>query len=106
MPLIDPQGHTVEVPIKPMDLSDFEPEITVSEFAVVTEPASIENGVAAEYNVTAENGDSVTWTVTINLAYGVRYVFDGTEVVHLHGFIDSTDPDDDKMGLRNSRYRN
>ncbi len=95
-PVIDIEARTLEVTVKPIDLSDFEPEITVSELAVLSVPDSIEDGVAAEYTVTAENGDAVTWTVTVTVAYGIRYLFDGTEVTLLYGFSDSRDTDDNE----------
>ena len=88
---IDPVTHSVTVTVEPMDISSIDPVITVSEKALLTEPESIEDGVAATYTVTAENGDVVEWTVTVNVQYGISFVLDGTKVIFTHGFKDSSD---------------
>ncbi len=94
-PVIDLAARTIEVTVKLMDLSLFEPEITVSEFAELSGPESIEDGVAAEYTVTAENGEALTWTVTATMQYGITFVMNGTEITLLHGFSDSENPEYD-----------
>ncbi len=88
-PVIDLEARTVEVTVKLMDFSSFDPEITVSEFAQLSGPESIEDGVPAEYTVTAENGEAVTWEITATMQYGIIFVMNGTEISLLHGFSDS-----------------
>ena len=90
-PEIDVENATITLTVEPMDLSTFDPEITISESAVLTEPESISDGVAATYTVTAENGDIVEWSVTVTVQYGVSFLVDGTKVVLTSGFEDSTD---------------
>lgn len=88
---VDPVNLTVTVTVEPMDISSIEPEITVSEKALITEPSSIQDGVPATYIVTAENGDVVEWTVTVNVQYGVSFLLDGIKIILTGGWEYSDD---------------
>ena len=89
-PVIDVPNRTVTVTVQPMDLSGFDPEITLSDHASLTPPSAIEDGVPAPYTVTAENGSTAVWTVTVNVQYGISYYLGSTRIVHTCGMIDST----------------
>ncbi len=88
---IDNENRTVVITVEPMDISDISPDITISEGATITGPSSIEDGVAAVYTLTAENGDILEWEVTINVQYGVSFTVEGQKVVLTGGFKDSGD---------------
>ena len=90
-PEIDAENATITLTVEPMDLSSFDPEITISESATLVEPESLTDGVAATYTVTAENGDIVEWAVTVNVQYGISFTIGGTKTILLHGFSDSSD---------------
>ncbi len=110
-PVIDVPNRTVTVTVQPMDLSGFAPIITLSGNARLTVPAAIEDGVPATYTVTAENGSSAEWTVTVNVQYGISYNLGGTRVVHTGCVIDTNDenqdtsPGDEVPGIFEGRGR-
>ncbi len=87
---IDLISHTVIITVEPMDLSALDPEFRISDKAVLTKPDSIEDGVAAIYTVTAENGSEVKWSVTVNVQYGVSLVVGGEKFVLSFGMMDSS----------------
>ena len=89
---IDPVNHTVVVTAEPMDVSTVTPTVTVSESATL-QTATLVDGQAATFRVTAEDGTVVTWLVTVNVQYGASFTYasDPTHVVLTAGIIDSVD---------------
>ncbi|MDC7227543.1 MAG: hypothetical protein PQJ61_12330 [Spirochaetales bacterium] len=88
--IIDKEAKTITVEVLPLDLSDFDPAITVSEGAVLDEPLSIQDGVPASYTVTAEDGTVSVWSVTVTVQYGMRFTYADTEYVFTGGVTDDT----------------
>ena len=90
-PRIDSENRTVSLTVEPMDLSLFDPVFSLSEGAVLTSPASLEDGVPAEFTVTAEKGNTVLWTVTVTVEYGISFTLGGERIVLTGGMMDSGD---------------
>ncbi|TFH05565.1 MAG: hypothetical protein E4H09_01800 [Spirochaetales bacterium] len=89
---IDPATNSVTVSAPAVDLSTVTPDVTVSEGATLTNPAPFEDGVPQTLVITAENGDTVEWDVTINLRLGISFQVDGDLVFLESGLTDSFDP--------------
>lgn len=93
-PNIDLEAHTVSLTVEPMDLSNYSPELVVSDYAEVTSaPGTIADGVPATYTVTAEDGTAVDWKVTVNVLYGVAFDYGTRHIVLTEGEIYSGDPE-------------
>jgi len=88
---IDADAGTITATVEPMDLSAATPEVTVSEKAELTQHPALVEGEAVTYVVTAENGSTAEWTVTVTVQYGMSFSLDGTKVVLTAGIVNSAD---------------
>jgi hypothetical protein len=88
---IDADAGTITATVEPMDLSAATPEVTVSEKAELTQHPALVDGEAVTYVVTAENGSTAEWTVTVTVQYGMSFSLDGTKVVLTAGIVNSAD---------------
>ena len=89
---IDPANLTVAIDAPPVAPESLVPEILVSSGAVVASTVELEDGVGVPVTVIARNGDEVTWTLALNLRYGVSFDYNGSLVILENGFTDSGDP--------------
>ncbi len=90
-PQIDSENRTISLTVEPMDLSLFKPVFSLSEGAVLTSPASIEDGIPADFQVTAEKGNTAVWTVTVTVEYGISFTIGGEKIVLTGGMMHSGD---------------
>jgi hypothetical protein len=88
---VDPEARTVEITIPPINLASVTPVVEVTEGADLGPLPAFADGVPATVSITAENGDVVEWTVTVNLELGVSFLLNGERVIVQGGFT-STDP--------------
>ncbi len=93
--IIDSVNKKIYVTVKPMDLANFNPVITISDKAVITPPDSIEDGTESIYRITAENGIIAEWKVTITVQYGITFTMDENTVTLTGGYENSVDPIND-----------
>ena len=95
---IDSENKTVDLTVEPMDISGVEPIVTVSENATITTEKLVD-GQAVILEVTAENGDVVSWEVTVNVQHGISFTYKSvtTKVVFTAGAIDSEDSDNNDL---------
>ena len=94
---IDSENKTVDVTVEPMDISSVEPDVKVSEGAMVTTETLVD-GQAVTFDVTAENGTIVSWEVTAKVQHGISFTYKSdSKVVLTAGVIDSTDPDTNEL---------
>lgn len=89
--VIDPNAHTVTVTVEPIDVSAVAPQIGVSSGASIDSPTLVD-GQPVVFHVTAENGTTTDWAVTVSAEYGMSFTIDGIPVVLKHGYSDSGDP--------------
>lgn len=84
---LDADARTVTATVEPMDISGLVPTVTVSDGAELTTQPALADGQPVTYVVTAENGDTASWTVTVTVQYGISYTQDGTRVVLTSGAV-------------------
>ncbi len=89
---IDPEARTVVVSSPPIDLSSISPTIEVTPDSSLTGPSELSDGDPAIYTLTDAGGESVEWTVTVNLERGMTFRLDGEWIVLLNGTDDVVDP--------------
>jgi hypothetical protein len=89
---IDTVNRSVVVTMEPADLSSLEVTVDISEGATLAGlPSAWSAGAAQDVTVTAENGDQAPWTITINVAYGIVFFYEGQRQFLTYGFVDSSD---------------
>ena len=87
--VIDLEDRTITITTIPMDLSGIEPEISISEGAVLGEIPVFEDGVPADILVTAEDGTVEQWTVTIHVRLKIGFHQHETgicQIIHMEEF--------------------
>lgn len=89
--IIDAPQRTISVTVDPTDLRTLDPIVTASEGASVT-PTEIKDGLPATFIVTAEDGSTAKWTVTVEIESGVSFILENVRVMIDQGIIHSTDP--------------
>ena len=96
-PVIDPGARTVGVTVEPVDLAAIPPPVfTLSDGATIDGPPLLEDEVPAAFTVTAENGDTATWTVTVTVQPGIGFTLSGARVSLTRGFTDTGDATHDE----------
>ena len=108
--VIDPAGKTVRATVEPMDVSKLTPKITVSDKATLSASPGLVDGEPVEFVVTAENGDTSAWKVTVTAQHGITFKINSTKYTLIHGATDTTEGatytfgDDTPFGFVDTSY--
>ena len=90
--VIDETTRTVSAIIEPVDISTIKPIFELSSNAVIGD-VSLVDGDDCTCTVTAEDGTTSEWTVTVTVQPGVSFIYDGAFESFACGVLDSSDSD-------------
>ena len=86
-PVIDAAARTVTATVEPVDLSAITPSFELSSNASIGE-LTLQDGEACTCTVTAEDGSTSEWTITVTVQPGISFYYDGTYKSFLFGVAD------------------
>lgn len=90
--VIDETARTITAAIEPVDISNIIPAFELSANAAIGD-ITLEDGVASACTVTAEDGTTSEWVVTVTVKPGVSFTYDGVFESFVYGVLDSSDSD-------------
>ncbi|MDC7127109.1 MAG: hypothetical protein PQJ46_16195 [Spirochaetales bacterium] len=98
-PTIDSTNHTITATVKAVDLSTVTPSFSVSEGATAGD-VTLTDGTEATCTVTAENGETVDWKITVTVNPGFTFIYgsDSTKILFEEGIISSDEATNTQYG--------